>query len=179
MNGLSCQSFTLQPFSPPGAPAVTLRGEIRRDRWLRVSFVLEGELARLDLPHAAQLPLRQDELWRRSCFEVFFGPRRRASYWEVNRSPAGHWNVYRFDGYRKGMREEPRVLGVACRKMEGSAGRYDLAVDLRALELEGTALAVGISAVLRAADTTLSHWALRHPAPRPDFHHRRGRCLLL
>ena len=38
---------------------------------------------------------------------------------------------------------------------------------------------VGLSAVLQAADGALSHWALRHSTPRPDFHHPASRALRL
>jgi hypothetical protein len=33
-------------------------------------------------------------------------------------------------------------------------------------------LDVGLAAVLESPDGTLSYWALRHAAGRPDFHHR-------
>jgi len=33
---------------------------------------------------------------------------------------------------------------------------------------------LGLSAVIESADGRLSYWALRHPAPRPDFHQRAG-----
>jgi hypothetical protein len=32
-------------------------------------------------------------------------------------------------------------------------------------------LRVGLSAVIEANDGTLSYWALKHPAAKPDFHH--------
>jgi hypothetical protein len=28
-----------------------------------------------------------------------------------------------------------------------------------------------LSAVIEAADGTISYWALKHPSDRPDFHH--------
>jgi hypothetical protein len=33
---------------------------------------------------------------------------------------------------------------------------------------------LGLTAVVEAADGSLSYWALRHPVARPDFHHRDG-----
>jgi hypothetical protein len=38
---------------------------------------------------------------------------------------------------------------------------------------------VSLTAVIEAADGTLSYWALRHPAPQPDFHHPGGFVLTL
>ena len=31
-----------------------------------------------------------------------------------------------------------------------------------------------MSAVIETDDGRLSYWALAHPAPQPDFHHRAG-----
>jgi hypothetical protein len=33
--------------------------------------------------------------------------------------------------------------------------------------------------VIESADGSISYWALRHPAGRPDFHHLDGFALLL
>jgi hypothetical protein len=52
-------------------------------------------------------------------------------------------------------------------------------LPLRPLGLAFQPLEVGISAVVEATDGSLSHWALVHPAARPDFHDRRGFVLRL
>ena len=39
---------------------------------------------------------------------------------------------------------------------------------------EATPVAVAVTAVLRGADGSHSHWALAHPAGAADFHHPHG-----
>jgi hypothetical protein len=36
---------------------------------------------------------------------------------------------------------------------------------------------VALCVVIEELDGALSYWALRHPAPRPDFHHADGFAL--
>ncbi len=44
---------------------------------------------------------RRHELWKRTCFEVFFGFAGE-NYLELNVSPEGHWQAYEFSSYREG-----------------------------------------------------------------------------
>ena len=53
---------------------------------------------------------RQDNLWKHTCFEAFFARPDSEQYWELNVAPSGHWNLYQFDGYRSGGREEPEAV---------------------------------------------------------------------
>ena len=105
MNG---QDFSLQPFSPIGPPLnFKITGHItRRSRQLAIRYDLRGDLAELVIPAPADLPARRHGLWEETCFEFFLGVKDSPRYWEFNLSPAGHWNVYRFAGYRQGMAEE-------------------------------------------------------------------------
>jgi len=125
-------------------------------------------------------PGRQDGLWRRTCAELFFGVSGQSGYHEWNLSPSGHWNLYGFDGYRAGGRVEAAIDGAAPRVIRAD-GTLTLRANLplRPLGLAFQPLEVGISAVVEATDGSLSHWALVHPAARPDFHDRRGFVLRL
>jgi hypothetical protein len=40
-------------------------------------------------------------------------------------------------------------------------------------------LSAAVAAVIKATDGGRSHWALYHPASRPDFHRRDGFALIL
>jgi hypothetical protein len=93
----------------------------------------------------------------------------------VNLSPAGDWNVYRFDAYRDGMRPEPRVAPPSLDAATDATGRFTLAatLDLAPIaELVSVPLDVGIAAVVESAAGAQSYWALLHTAPQPDFHRR-------
>ena len=39
----------------------------------------------------------EEQLWKKTCFECFFGMSEGTTYYEFNGSPSGHWNLFRFD----------------------------------------------------------------------------------
>jgi hypothetical protein len=131
---------------------------------LSLRFVLAGPLARLRIPAMASTPARADRLWEHTCFEAFLAPVGEAAYWEINLSPAGHWNVYRFDGYREGMRPEIHAQAPVGEHKRANCGTLTVraTIDLTAMPaLESAALDVGLAAVLESNDEE-SYWALRH-----------------
>jgi hypothetical protein len=115
-------------------------------------------------------PARADELWTTTCFELFLIAEGDTGYLEFNLSPSSRWAAYRFGAYRS----DRRNLELA------EAPRIDLRHSERGLTL--TALlrlddipphsSIGLSAVLDHGSFGKSFWAIRHPAGRPDFHHR-------
>jgi hypothetical protein len=159
--------FVLQPHAPCAAVrAVT--AEVRRTREsLELRYALEAELSALRLAAPGE-----GELWQHTCFEIFLAQPGMPSYHEFNFSSAGEWRAYAFSRYREGRpladgRLDPRI------EVREAPGRLELAarVPLDVLALPGE-LALGLSAVIEAADGALSYWALRHPPGKPDFHHR-------
>src|SRR4028119_1867556 len=107
--------FYLQPFSPPKSqqatasllPDLKVIGNIARStNILTLGYELLAPPAEVVIPPLADKPLRKNELWQETCFEFFLGIKNFERYWEFNLSPAGHWNIYHFDGYRQGMQEE-------------------------------------------------------------------------
>jgi hypothetical protein len=175
---MSSLGFSLQPFSPatsPGGQAITGRIE-KRSSTLAIQYVMEGQQAALAIPPLANIPSRKQRLWEETCFEFFLDPGgSKGCYWEFNLSPAGHWNVYRFSDYREGMREEPSVTAVPFSLLNDQHSlQVYLELDLSPIIPPDCSLRVGISAVIKTKDGLLSYWALKHPGPRPDFHHRDG-----
>ncbi len=176
MNPAGCavnfQTFQLLPFSLPTA-ALAVTGSLTvAERTLHLVFRLSGELHALLLPEPVPQPLRRDELWRTTCCECFLRHPGSAAYHELNVSPNGCWNLYRFDGYRAGGREEPAISAIRTER-EISSGLLQLRCDvpLGGLSAAGSTLELGISCVLEHRDGTLSYWALCHPGEKPDFHH--------
>src|SRR4029450_11259927 len=72
-------------------------------------YLIEGT-ADLVLPNPEKRG-RADGLWKTTCAEAFVGLSRGA-YLEFNFSPSGKWAAYRFEGPRKGMRDEPAEIEV-------------------------------------------------------------------
>ena len=117
-----------------------------------------------------------DGLWRHTCFEAFVGRAQAAAYHEFNFSPAGDWAAYAFSGPRQ--RASADQLPLAPRlQWQRADDTLTLTVELPRQALpaaDHTDLLLGLSAVIEARDGQLSCWALAHPAPQPDFHHRAG-----
>jgi hypothetical protein len=110
-------------------------------------------------------PVRTDDLWRTTCFELFVKPPGGTRYFEFNFSPSTQWAAYEFDDYRLGMRD----LGFALPLVDPS--EQGLAVMLDLAEILPKGGRIGLSAVIEETDGTKSYWALAHPPGTPDFHH--------
>ena len=172
MNG---RTFSLQPFFQSNfLSGIEITGTIARHaNRLAVRYVLHGPLAELMVPAAAGRPARRHGLWEATCFEFFLGVKGEARYWEFNLSPAGHWNVYGFAGYRQGRAEESafRSLPMSVRRRRNSL----LVAVEPAVGLIVTAdrpIEIGIAAVIQLAGGGLTYWALTHPGLQADFHRR-------
>jgi hypothetical protein len=181
--------FRLNPFtgSGPGTDpggisiteSLTITGQLSFTAdTLEIAYQLQGDLAQLSLPAPARQPERRDLLWQTTCLELFLARQGANGYWEFNLSPAGHWNVYRLEGYRQGLTPEPAYQQLPFQvEQHGQAfTTQQLTLTLRCPLPPGlrSGLEVGITAVIQLSDGALSHWALHHPAAEADFHHRGG-----
>lgn len=168
-------SFRLQPFAAT-PPQIQINGQINRtgDR-LSLDYQLQGDVASLAIAPPAPSPTRQDDLWQQTCFEFFLGLKDSPYYWEFNLSPAGDWNVYRFDDYRQGMQVEQAFpeLPFSCDR-QPNAFTLSLGLDLSLIVAKEQPLAVAITTVIQPLNGDLSYWALSHPGPEADFHRRDG-----
>jgi hypothetical protein len=151
-----------------------LRVRVWREARLRVRFEMEGDLERLRMPPTppSQAPqaIQGERLWEHTCFEVFMGCEADERYREFNVAPSRQWATYAF---RRRREAEARDLsGIPVIQVERT--ERNIALDL-ALPLEpmfaNAPLRLGLSAVLEDTTGACSHWALRHPGDRPDFHH--------
>ena len=174
--------FELIPFeSGPTSVDFTIKGAVERshDR-LVMAYSLMGPLDRLLIPPPAELPTRKDQLWKETCFECFIGTDHDTRYWEINLSPAGHWNIYQFDVYRSGMNEAD---GCSLRPSitESAADRFKIRcdVDLMAIDAAGIPIRIGLCAILKTTKSEILYWAIVHPGAKPDFHRMDGFALNL
>jgi hypothetical protein len=149
---------------------------------LLLEFRLAGDLARVRWPPPAAAQ-RRDGLWRHTCFEAFFRRAGGAGYCELNLAPSTQWAAYAFSGYRSGMRvlDLAQPPGIEAHLGEPQAllrARVPLGPLLKALGTRAVArdeaIELSLSAVIEEQRGALGYWALRHPAPQPDFHHPLG-----
>jgi hypothetical protein len=168
------QSFSLQPFGLNSLPDLKINGSIARNaNNLTVRYELLGDLNKILIPAIANLPARKHELWAETCFEFFLGIQNSTRYWEFNLSPAGYWNVYRFDDYRQGMQEETAVTSLPFSvQLQASTLLLTLELDLSKFIPADQALEVAITAVIKPKDGDVTYWALSHSGSQADFHRR-------
>ena len=178
------QVSPLIPFDLDQSPAVLATAEFvwREDAALELSFSLcskqsGGSLDGISFrgSKAENPAMRHDNLWMHTCFEAFLARPDSQEYWEMNASPNGDWNLYRFSGYRRGGMAEPQAKQpVVNFSMDGAGCRCTIQISLKPW-LELTAIPdIALTMVLEENGGCLSYWALNHPADKPDFHDRRG-----
>jgi hypothetical protein len=168
------QPLALHPQSKAGAVAgIAVDLVLARPGRLSLSFAVSGDVGKIALPEAAA-PRRADALWRRTCFEAFIQAANGGAYYEWNFSPSSEWAVYRFDGYREGMRAapykgDPDIVAETESALLTLGATVDL-LQLPALDLSQP-LHLGLSAIIAEKNGTTSYWAAAHPPGKPDFHH--------
>ena len=157
------------PDHPPHAvESIWVEAHRKHDGAIWIEYALTGSSG-LALP-AEQSLGRADDLWKTTCFELFFRPARGERYVEFNFSPSFQWAAYAFEGYREGRRN----LAAEDPEIEVSVGadpHFFLAAEPWPADILSGDGAFGFTAVIEETDGTKSYWALAHPPGAPDFHH--------
>lgn len=169
--------FRLRPYTALSiAEGLAIFGTLGRQQGkILIEYRVEGKLDHIGWPAPRSRISRCQQLWRKTCFEFFFGIPGDSAYWEVNLDPNGCWNVYHFTGYRQGMREEaaagrPLCAAVMDATMFSLAGR----IDIHFLVPDWAGLEVAVAAVILDQEGVAGYWAIDHLGKGPDFHNRRS-----
>jgi len=177
----------VQLISHPATPMPSVKSlgvalSLDGDGGLEADFDCRCQAGVLRLPDA-QPAEAADDLWRHTCCELFVRAAGDAAYREFNFSPSGQWASYCFSAYRiRDASRQDHSLPAPRIEFASSAAGWTLQARLAAAALPKAAagqIELGIAAVLEAADGSLSYWALRHAAARPDFHIRESFVLRL
>ena len=124
-------------------------------------------------------PERKNELWQKTCFELFWAREGMPSYFELNLSSTGEWNLYRFSAYREGMQE----WGLQSVPLVRFDSRFRM-VQLNAQilcrdffhdfppEMQNLNLDFQPAMVLKKKSGGLHYLAANHSLIKPDFHDR-------
>jgi hypothetical protein len=135
-----------------------------------------GDLTTLLMPDKKKEPIRSDYLWEHTCFEAFIAIGKNTSYWELNVSPSGDWNLYRFTDYRNGQEREDAIIAISSHLFIKAKNRFKLEVklDLNSILKKDSLnnLQLGLTAVIEEKDHLKTYWALRHCGKQADFHIR-------
>jgi hypothetical protein len=171
---MSQQNFSLHAFPSAEFPPVEITGNISRDHnQLTINYQLIGNLQEIVIAQPSDTPTRQHELWQDTCFEFFLGIKNSQRYWEFNLSPAGHWNIYRFDSYRQGMQEET-AFNVLAFNVEHQLDSLVLSLnlDLGKIISPEQLIDVAITTVIKQKSGDINYLALVHKGKEADFHIR-------
>lgn len=144
----------------------------------KAEFRLEGGVDSIVLPPAGP-SVRTDDLWKTTCFEIFWQPIGGTSYREFNLSPSGRWAAYDFDAFREGMRDAPVdaiSMGNAHTSSNG-VGELVLKASIAA-DLPAPAQ-VALNAIVEHLDGGLQYWALGFPPGKAEFHSEACRTVVV
>jgi hypothetical protein len=172
---MSDRTFFLKPFpSNNPSPEIEISGNVTRHcNRLSIQYQILGQLAELVIPVATNSLTRKDDLWQKTCLEFFLGIEAFPQYWEVNLSPAGDWNIYRFEDYRQGMQTETAFTSLSfVVQNRPNCLLLNLAVELdKIVEIEQK-IEIAIASVIQPKVGEISYWALTHCGTEADFHQR-------
>ena len=119
----------------------------------------------------ANSPSRSDFLWEQTCFECFFDTGDKA-YFELNATPNGHYNLYRFDDYRTPNTQPPTWADGSIEQLDGTLAEYqsyhfDVKMDaILAMDI----IYINPTAIFYQ-DGKPHFFAVKHTSP-PDFHNK-------
>jgi hypothetical protein len=167
------QSLVLHPDSANGSVHTVSASIEPALRGCRATFIAAGDIGRIAIPLRAE-PGRFDDLWRTTCFEIFWQPRDGTFYREFNLSPSTRWACYDFDDVRAGVRNAPADVTIAVTL---SDDRLELTADIVSdLPLPAK---VALNAIIEDADGVNRFWALAFADGAPEFHSPVCRALAL
>ena len=137
-------------------------------------FRFEGKIGAIKVPEPGP-SARTDNLWKTTCFEIFWQPIGGTYYREFNLSPSGRWAAYDFDSFRESMRDAPvDAIAVSC-----SHDDNELVLKASiAAELPAPAQ-VALNAIVEHLDGGMQFWALAFPPGKPEFHSEACRQLIV
>ncbi len=137
-------------------------------------FRMEGRVDVIRLPPQAP-SARGNDLWKTTCFEVFWQPIGGTEYREFNLSPSGRWTAYAFDSYRENMRD----MAIDAVSVVPTVAEGALSLEARIAADIPAPAQVGLSAVVEHGDGELQYWALAFGPGKPDFHSEACRQLIV
>ena len=149
---------------------------------LRLGYKFLGDMKLLEVEPAkeGQKAQRKDNLWMKTCCELFISQASHSSYLEFNFAPNGNWSVYSFTSYRKD-RCDPTIEASPLIESHYSKHEFNLDVSIDKTELvsllnssseenDSSFIQMGICAITHTHSGHKIHWALHHPLSSPDFH---------
>lgn len=165
------------PFSPLTSSSLSLSGDVKlTTAGLHFDFQLldpQGLTNPTPLSTYRQGPgKRLNELWKTTCFEIFWRLPGQNSYWEFNVGASGDWNIYDFTRYRDPQPPHPAPDFELIRLETHALGIRGEIQGPLAKQVEASLCAV---LLINQQPQYFSH---KHAGPKPDFHHANSFTLI-
>ncbi len=126
---------------------------------------MEGNISAIRIPDPAE-SARRDNLWKTTCFEIFWQPAGGSYYREFNLSPSSQWACYDFDDFRLNSRDAPvEAISIACRFDDG-----ELVLDADIASQLPIPADVALNAIVEDKDGNIQFWALAFQPGKAEFH---------
>ena len=132
-------------------------------RSIEISYDL-SEINEILIPQKKVL-VRENELWKSTCMELFLKDAKKSSYQELNVSLDGKWNAYEFSGYRTEMEKSRSVIVSEVKSLDTNIFwvRFEFRDKL------AYQLLINPASVIKNIHGGLTYFAPAHQE-RPDFH---------
>jgi len=119
-----------------------------------------------DFQSTAKDIMRQDELWKSTCFEIFLRPKAEEKYYEFNFSLTPAWNCYVFDSYRKPQPpKSSHDFELSTLSWQNHVLRAEIKNKTGYREFN-----VGLTTIIQDKENQLHYLAIDHAGEKPDFH---------
>jgi len=139
------------------------------NRKLTLVFMLKGALENYIFPKEQSIK-RENELWKRTCLELFLADSKSEGYYELNLSPSLAWNFYYLKHYRADV-EEVVLTSVPTIQIEEDTNFYSIEFTLENFNFE-IFDSCNLTAILLTKKDKRTFWSLKEMADTPDFHNR-------
>lgn len=168
----------LHPFEAAGE--ISLSGEVLFEKnHVKVFFQVDLGLTEIDLKGQPSERTvlqgtevqRRDQLWEKTCFEVFIRPKNSRGYFELNFGfhpecgPA--WACYEFTSYRQPTPPVPSTGFILNSFTWDTKGSLVVELINRTPHQE---FHIGLTAIVVLKSGTKAYFALTHAGDKPDFH---------
>lgn len=158
-------SLVLHPDCRPGPITAVSANLVATAAGCLAEFRLHGEISAIKIPTQA-VPVREDFLWKTTCFEIFWQPDGDKWYREFNLSPSSKWACYDFDDFRLNSRDGPvEAIAVAsAHSSEELILRASISSEL------ADPAQVALNAIVEDLKGNIQFWALKFAEGEAEFH---------
>lgn len=167
-------AFTLKPFKETRLENLVFstQANFTADS-LYLSFILTGDLEKIDLGDYHPQHQRLKNLWEKTCLE-FFLKNQKNEYLEFNFSPNFAWNCFTFKTIRGPLLELDSIKSPEIEILNSTEKFFLVAkIPLAEIPMEFSKdqdLNFSFNAVIKLKNGENEYWALKHSDSRPNFH---------